>query len=122
MASAGGGLEGDARTIEVGGDDRAAGGLAGGVIPCTRPARASCGPGGVVPGTPVTGTYSPDHFGLLGSGSVDFTTAGSPVPQLIVSAIAGTGSMPMGCRREAVPGIDERDWRNPPAQGRAFLL
>ena len=33
VASAGGGLEGDARTVEVGGDDRAAGGLPGGVIP-----------------------------------------------------------------------------------------
>jgi hypothetical protein len=52
---------------------------------------------------------SPDHFGSLGSGSVACTIAGSPVPRLIVSLIEGTGSMPMGCPREAAPGNDERD-------------
>ena len=53
--------------------------------------------------------YSPDQFGFLGSGNVACTTAGSPVPRLIVSVIDGNGSMPMGCPREAAPGIDERD-------------
>jgi hypothetical protein len=52
---------------------------------------------------------SPDQFGLLGSGSVACTSAGSPVPRLIVSLIEGTGSIPMGCPREAAPGNDERD-------------
>jgi hypothetical protein len=51
----------------------------------------------------------PDQFGFLGSANVDCTTAGSPVPRLIVSLSDGTGSMPMGCPRHAVPGNDERD-------------
>jgi len=52
---------------------------------------------------------SPDQFGFLGSGSVACTIAGSPVPRLIVSLIAGNGSMPIGCPREAAPGTEERD-------------
>jgi len=56
---------------------------------------------------------SPDQFGFLGSGSVACTSAGSPVPRLIVSLIEGIGSMPMGCPREAVLGNDERDCAHP---------
>jgi len=111
LALAGGGLDGDARTGEEGVDARPAGSLVD-AAPGTGPECASCGPGGV-PAGPPGGMNSPDHLGFLGSGSVACTSAGSPVPRLMVSLIEGVGSMPIGCPREAVLGNDGRDCAHP---------
>ncbi len=94
VVPAGGGLDGDARTVDVGADARPAAALVD-AGPGFGPERAICGPGGV-PAGPRGGMNSPDQIGFLGSGSVACTIAGSPVPRLIVSLIEGIGSMPMG--------------------------
>jgi hypothetical protein len=99
-----GGLEGDGSTTGAEGvparsplDERA------GPAPAGRDAAGA-------PACPREGVYSPDQFGLLGSGKLACWIVGSPVPRLIVSRSDGTGSMPIGW---PFPGMEERDCAHP---------